>query len=159
MIGFVYMLEFPDGSIYIGSSRNPRKRLRGHYNSKLSACYDKIRQYSESINDVELFAEIIYRGPDYKVREMDLIDQYRNHPKILNRSLTEVDAIGRFCAKYDMRLIEIANHLEYDYGDMCLIRSYTKDRLDSYVKKREDLLQVFREFSENYVGRSQRNEV
>ena len=41
---YVYILECADGSLYVGCTNNPKKRLKQHNDSKWGAHYTKIRR-------------------------------------------------------------------------------------------------------------------
>ncbi|OGG39295.1 hypothetical protein A2116_00845 [Candidatus Jorgensenbacteria bacterium GWA1_49_17] len=47
---FVYILECADGSLYVGCTNNPEKRLKQHNDSKQGAHYTKTRRPVELLH-------------------------------------------------------------------------------------------------------------
>ena len=88
----VYMLESPSGKIYIGQSKNIRRRMCEHsYNSKKinNKLYASIKKYGLDMHTLK----ILFLSDDQY--EKDKIEQfYINFYNAINKGLNHIDVIG-----------------------------------------------------------------
>ena len=139
MIGYVYLIQFPSGLSYIGSTTNVDSRLIQHWRDKTGACYSTAREYCTSPDDLRLLTGIVYEGPLYKIVEIDEINK-REKSTLLNRDIVAIDSIRRIALEQNITLMDVANLLNIEYSEMNKIRSYTEDRLQLCAEQYKNLM-------------------
>lgn len=89
MIGYIYKIKFPDGSIYIGQTKNPYRRFESYKTLKCEnqkLLYNKLRLYGWNDSFVSIICKTNYESLDKT--EIMYINKYkscaRDNPKGLN---------------------------------------------------------------------------
>lgn len=88
----IYKIDFPNNKIYIGLSKDIRRRIREHFwGIKQNACDLALKKYYKDINDFEITILEQYPSVDYNIlskAEIKWIEYYHSNDRELGYNLT-----------------------------------------------------------------------
>lgn len=89
----IYKINFPNNKVYIGLSKDVKRRVREHFwGTKKTLCDIALKKYFNDINDFEIELLEIFKNIDYKKlseRESYYIAKYKSNNKEFGYNLTE----------------------------------------------------------------------
>jgi len=88
----IYKINFPNNKVYIGLSKDVRRRIREHFwGTKENACDLALKKYYNNINDFEIELLEIFQNIDYSIlsdAEIKWIEYYHSNEKEFGYNLT-----------------------------------------------------------------------